>query len=277
MGRDKATLMWRGRTLAEHQAATLRAAGCDPVIQVGGAAATGLTVVPDRYPAQGPLGGVLTALASTPAEWMAVVACDLPRLSAATMTGLIHAIRRDDDLDVAVAHSGRLEPMCAVWRTDSVLERLEGLWASGVRSLHGALSSFATLEVAVSPQELVNVNTPDDLLRAGNVEPMIDEVTVNELSELLPAGVTLIDVREPDEYASGHAPGAVLVPLGSVLAGEASVTAPGPVYMICRSGARSMRACETLASQGVTCINVAGGTMAWIASGFEVVEGMDPS
>jgi molybdopterin-guanine dinucleotide biosynthesis protein A/rhodanese-related sulfurtransferase len=277
MGRDKATLIWHGRTFAEHQAATLREVGCDPVVQIGGAPTMGLAVVPDRYPAQGPLGGVLTALTSTKARWMTIVACDTPQLRAATLIGLIDEIQRNDQVDVAVAHSGRLEPMCAVWRTDSVMERLERLWLSGVRSLHGALSSFNIVEVAVPAHELVNVNTPGDLVRAGNVPVMIDEVTVNELSELLTGGITLIDVRESDEYASGHAPGAVLVPLGSVLAGEATIAASGPVYMICRSGARSMRACETLAAQGVTAINVAGGTMAWVAAGFEVVEGMDPS
>jgi len=277
MGRDKAALDWRGRTLVEHQAATLRAAGCDPVVQIGGTERAGLAALPDRFPGQGPLGGVLTALQTASANWIAVVACDVPLLRAATVIRLIDTVERNGDVHVAVAQSGRLEPMCAVWRTGSSVERLERMWSDGERSLHGALAALNVVEVPVSAREMMNVNTPGDLIRAGNVGVMIDEVTVYELSELLAPGITLIDVREPDEYAHGHAPGAVLIPLGSLLAGEVTIEAAGPVYMICRSGARSMRACEVVEPLGVTAINVAGGTVAWAAAGFAVVEGMDPS
>ena len=45
----------------------------------------------------------------------------------------------------------------------------------------------------------------------------------------------------------------------------------GAVYVVCRSGARSMRACEFLAQQGITAINVAGGTLDWVAGGRAVV------
>lgn len=277
MGRDKAAILWRGRTLVEHQAATLKAAGCDPVVQIGGTETSGLAVFADHYPGQGPLGGVLTAFSATSANWIAIVACDVPLLRAASVIRLIDTVAWDCDIDVTVAQSGRREPMCAVWRVGSSMERLERMWRDGERSLHGALAALNVVEVPVSAQEMVNVNTPSDLIRAGNVGVMIDEVTVQELSELLAPGVTLIDVREPDEYASGHAPGAVLIPLGSLLAGEATIKAAGPVYIICRSGARSMHACEVVAPLGVRAINVAGGTLAWAGAGFAVVEGMDPS
>jgi rhodanese-related sulfurtransferase len=54
----------------------------------------------------------------------------------------------------------------------------------------------------------------------------------------------------------------------------------GTTYVICRSGARSMRACEFVVANspaGAQVVNVAGGTLAWIASGREVVEGDQPS
>ena len=51
----------------------------------------------------------------------------------------------------------------------------------------------------------------------------------------------------------------------------------GPTYLICRSGARSMRACEVAAGDGFDVVNVIGGTSAWIDSGRDVVIGDQPS
>ncbi len=103
------------------------------------------------------------------------------------------------------------------------------------------------------------------------------EVTVDDLEDALAAGAVLFDVREPDEYAEGHVPGAVLVPLGEVPSRVSEFPAEGDVYMICKSGGRSMRATEFLRSAGVTAINVAGGTTGWISSGRDVVTGEQPA
>ena len=54
------------------------------------------------------------------------------------------------------------------------------------------------------------------------------------------------------------------------------IPAGGPVYVICRSGARSMRASEWLVEQQIDATNVAGGTLAWIDSGRPVVTGGEP-
>jgi len=51
----------------------------------------------------------------------------------------------------------------------------------------------------------------------------------------------------------------------------------GPVHVICKSGGRSMRACEFLDEQGVDAVNIAGGTMSWVMSGRDVVMGDQPS
>ncbi len=277
MGTDKALIPWQGVPLARHMAATLAEAGCAPVVQIGGDAATGVAVVADRHPGQGPLGGVLTACAELGAPWLMVAACDLGLLRPATVRRLLRRAITAQGAQVVVATTDGVQPMCAVWRRGEVRSTLERLWDDGERSLRGVLGHLAVEYVAVPAADLVNLNTPDDVLRAGTVGTMVEEITVQELSELMSGGITLIDVREPDEYASGHAPGAVLMPLGSVLAGEVTIEASGPVYMICRSGARSMRACETLHAQGIAAVNVAGGTMAWVASGYGVVEGMEPS
>ncbi len=105
----------------------------------------------------------------------------------------------------------------------------------------------------------------------------IEEVSVDELHAALGAGARLFDVREPDEYTAGHVPGAIPIPLGEVAARVDEFRGDGAAYVICRSGGRSMRACELLADEGVTAVNVAGGTTGWETSGRDVVAGDRPA
>src|ERR1700691_3790694 len=79
------------------------------------------------------------------------------------------------------------------------------------------------------------------------------------LSADLPAGVFLLDVREDDEWTAGHAPEAVHVRLGDLGARVGDLPRDREVYVICRSGARSAYAAQTLAGGGVSTGNVAGG------------------
>lgn len=107
----------------------------------------------------------------------------------------------------------------------------------------------------------------------------IQEIGIDELARRLDSGARLIDVREDDEYTEGHVPGAESWPLSSFESSwrEAGLESSGDVLVICRSGGRSLRACEYLADQGVTAVNVAGGTLAWSASGRDVVAGSSPA
>lgn len=104
----------------------------------------------------------------------------------------------------------------------------------------------------------------------------IREVSVAELEAALQSGAKVVDVRETDEYEAGHVAGAVHVALGTVPDQVDAFRGDSPTYVICRSGGRSMRACEFLAQQGVECINVAGGTLDWINGGRPVVTGSSP-
>ncbi len=106
----------------------------------------------------------------------------------------------------------------------------------------------------------------------------VEEISVSELTTLVENGSLVIDVREPDEYESGHIPGAILVPLSTVLSNTSEFQSDETVYVVCRSGGRSMQACEILHEAGITNVaNVAGGTMGWIALGNEIVTGEHPS
>jgi rhodanese-related sulfurtransferase len=88
----------------------------------------------------------------------------------------------------------------------------------------------------------------------------------------LPEGAYLVDVREDDEWAAGHAPDAVHIALGEVVARAGEITAvDGDVYVICRAGGRSAQAVEYLVGQGVSAVNVAGGMQSWAAAGKPMV------
>lgn len=99
----------------------------------------------------------------------------------------------------------------------------------------------------------------------------MNEITVQDLAALGDAA-RIVDVREPDEWAAGHIAHARLVPLATVPDQLAEFDG-SPTYVICRSGARSMRACEFLESKGIEAVNVSGGMIAWAGAGFEVATG----
>ena len=106
----------------------------------------------------------------------------------------------------------------------------------------------------------------------------INEISANELTSFVGNGSLVVDVREPDEYESGHIPGAILVPLSTVLSNTSEFQSDETVYVVCRSGGRSMQACEMLHEVGISnVVNVAGGTMGWISLGNEIVTGEHPS
>jgi rhodanese-related sulfurtransferase len=107
---------------------------------------------------------------------------------------------------------------------------------------------------------------------------MVSEIDVVALFELLSEGAALhvIDVREPNEFKEGAASCAKSHPLSRLVAGDTgdllAAATRGPTYLICRSGARSTRACELLRAAGAAQpINVRGGMLAWQAAGLPVV------
>ena len=97
--------------------------------------------------------------------------------------------------------------------------------------------------------------------------PAVPAISVAEL----PADATLLDVREPDEWAAGHAPGARHLPMSQLAARFAEVPDADPLYVVCRSGGRSARVVAYLAGQGRAAVNVDGGMQSWAALGRSVV------
>lgn len=110
----------------------------------------------------------------------------------------------------------------------------------------------------------------------GGVEG-VEHITVQELEKHLSGPLSaeelVIDVREPDEFSSGHVPGAENIPLGTISGTADRLKGRKRVFVICLSGGRSMQACAQLAPRlgdKTALVNVDGGTMAWISAGFKV-------
>ncbi len=93
-------------------------------------------------------------------------------------------------------------------------------------------------------------------------------VDVAGLPAALAGSARLIDVRTAEEFADGHVPGAVNVPLDQLDARMGEIPRDEDVYIICQSGRRSARAVLTLTAAGLRPIDVTGGTSAWIAAGY---------
>ncbi|MBI4300437.1 MAG: rhodanese-like domain-containing protein [Chloroflexi bacterium] len=110
------------------------------------------------------------------------------------------------------------------------------------------------------------------------LEPFF-RVSVQEAKDMIDKGnLQIVDVREPNEYASGHIAGALLIPVGSVLARRAELSSDKEILFVCKVGQRSALACEMASAVGrAKLFNLEGGTDAWIAQGYSVVNGDTPS
>ena len=86
------------------------------------------------------------------------------------------------------------------------------------------------------------------------------------------ADAYLLDVREPEEWAAGHAPGAHHLPMMEIPARLSEVPNDQEVVVVCRSGGRSGQVVSYLMGNGWDNVrNLDGGMQAWAAEGREVV------
>jgi rhodanese-related sulfurtransferase len=99
----------------------------------------------------------------------------------------------------------------------------------------------------------------------------IPQADISAVPTTFDESVVLLDVREHDEWARGHAPGARHIPMGEVPARLAEIPRDATLYVMCQAGGRSQRVAQYLAAQGYSPINVSGGMLAWAAAGRPVV------
>ncbi|MFC4712408.1 rhodanese-like domain-containing protein [Planococcus dechangensis] len=90
-------------------------------------------------------------------------------------------------------------------------------------------------------------------------------ITAAELQQKVEAGekLNIIDVRESDEVAAGMIPGAQHIVLGELPGRTGELDSSTEYYVVCHAGGRSAKACEHLASNGFSPINVEGGMSSW--------------
>jgi molybdopterin-guanine dinucleotide biosynthesis protein A len=165
MGRDKAQLPLHGRTLIEHIAAAV-AESAGGVTLVGAPEryeSLGFRGLPDSRPGTGPLGGIVTALTASDAEWNLIVACDMPGISAPFLRGLLDAARSSAaDCLLPSGPGGLPEPLCAVYHA-RCREAISQALDRGVRKVTAGLAGLRVAPwTAPEGHWFRNVNTPEE-------------------------------------------------------------------------------------------------------------------
>lgn len=118
------------------------------------------------------------------------------------------------------------------------------------------------------------MKTAHDLVAAARAR--ITECSVADTASALLNADVVLDVREPDEYAAGHLPGAINIPRGllefKVSATSALEQRDLKLVVYCKTGGRAALAACTLHEMGYVSVqSVAGGFDAWVAQGGRVV------
>ena len=116
------------------------------------------------------------------------------------------------------------------------------------------------------------------LLNNQSGKTTVEEKTLTLSEQVRSTNGQIIDVREPSEYESGHADGAINIPLGNILNGDFSkIDQNRPIYVYCRSGVRAGQAKVALEKVGNRGVTNLGGLSDWQAKGSSVCPTMNPS
>jgi molybdopterin-guanine dinucleotide biosynthesis protein A len=155
-GKDKALVELGGKSMLA-RTTELVASACSEAMIV--AAEGKYTVAPapllaDRWPGQGPLGGILTALQSSAlrgseSTWNLMVSCDMPFLTREWLEFLCQRAERGAKQVVVAESANGLEPLCACWKTAS-MPGVQAAFDSGVRKVTEAMKRL--------PMEVLDVS-----------------------------------------------------------------------------------------------------------------------
>jgi rhodanese-related sulfurtransferase len=210
-----------------------------------------------------------------------VLSCDLLAPDATAITTVVGALvaAPSEAFGAVPVAGGHHQWTHMAWRSQA-LPVLEARYRDGLRSLRRAAAGLELVEVVdLHPEHLADADTPADLggattgarREADSLPAMeIPEIDVTALAGPAAAGAPIIDVREDDEFAAAHVPGAHHIPLGQVVDRIDEVPRDGTVFVICARGGRSAKAVEHYRNQGIDAVNVAGGTLAWIDAGHPI-------
>jgi len=146
---------------------------------------------------------------------------------------------------------------------------------SARRALAILVLGAAALVAACSPASTSpSSGTPSASAAADSLQALPAEVSTAEALALRESGAFILDVRQPDEWASGHIPDATLIPLGDLASRIAEVPKDRQVVVVCRSGNRSAQGRDILLGADYPSVtSMAGGMKDWAAAGYPTATG----
>jgi molybdenum cofactor guanylyltransferase len=162
MGRAKALLPYRGITLVEHIAHTVRDA-TGSVALIGDPAELGhlgLPVFSDAVSGCGPASGIYTALAETATDWNLIVACDMPAISGEILRELLgRAETSERNCVAALGPHGQPEPLCAVYHRRCLSALSRAIRDKRLR-MRDLIKEIGVIWITVDVSALATVTTP---------------------------------------------------------------------------------------------------------------------
>jgi len=172
-GANKALALLNGEPLAARMARLLNV-HCGHVALSASEALLGpdvsFLVDPPGTPA-GPLAGVLAGLRwakDAGAEWLVTAPCDTPLLPEDFAARLVETAETAGARAAVIASGDGVHPLCAAWRV-TLLPGLEAALAEGHPPVHVFLEDAGAAQLRVADEHLININTPSDLERAGQL------------------------------------------------------------------------------------------------------------
>ena len=135
--------------------------------------------------------------------------------------------------------------------------------------------AFAWLLAFMLVAGCASTSTPAPSVGGASQTPgMAATVSVADAAVLRDDGAIIIDVREPNEWAAGHIPGAILIPLGELPSRLGDVPPNRPIVVVCRSGNRSAQGRDILIEAGFPAVtSLDGGMNDWEVAGLPIEMG----
>jgi molybdenum cofactor guanylyltransferase len=162
------------KTTNPHKAKPTSVPGGNNLFEIG---TTKTHFIDDRFPDEGPLGGIATVAERFPKSDLLVVSCDLPFLSLSALTSLVDSVNMASGGSPRVpieawmiASDDRLQPLLALYRRTAV-RRMQAAFEQGERSILRVPLSVAPVHLRADDRSSLDVDTPEDMERVRSFEP----------------------------------------------------------------------------------------------------------
>jgi len=163
MGSDKGLLLFKGKMLVQYGIDLLTPFCSELLISTNNSdyLQFGLPLIADEIPYCGPMGGIYSSLKASKTEYILVVACDMPFVSATTINLLLENIRGFDCVVPMV--KDKLEPLCGVY-SKSLIKVIEDQIQMKELALSNMIlnSNYRIIYITNEVNDFMNLNTPED-------------------------------------------------------------------------------------------------------------------